>query len=479
MPALSFADVVHAWDQAALLIELNGTVSSWNPAAEQLFGYPAADIVGQPFVVLFSSDRRDDVAQMLSRITAGTGVERCHTVGAQRDGRPVPLSLAMAPLADAEGKVVGASIILRDITRLQNTEENFRRVVEASPSGILLVDGAGQILLVNRELERVFGYDRAELIGQPVEMLVPDMSRGAHVASREAFHGSDENRPMGHGRTVSGRRKDGSHVLAEVALSPLITLEGPVTLGVVVDVSEREVLLHRLEAQAAELHRSNDELLQFAYVASHDLQEPLRMVASFAELLDERSRAHLDEKGLKYLGYVTEGARRMQQLVRDLLTYSRLGTQARPLAPVDLSRLTARLTDDLRLLISTSGATVSVGALPTVLGDEAQLGQVLQNLMTNAIKFHGDAPPRVSISAERTGDLWAITVEDNGIGIDMKYHDRVFEMFQRLHGRGQFEGSGIGLAIVRRIVLRHGGSVWFESTLGVGTRFHFTLVSAS
>jgi light-regulated signal transduction histidine kinase (bacteriophytochrome) len=277
---------------------------------------------------------------------------------------------------------------------------------------------------------------------------------------------------------VHGRRKDGSLLLAEVALSPLLTLEGPVTLGVVVDVSEREALLHQLEAQTVELRRSNDELSQFAYVASHDLQEPLRMVASFAELLDERSRAHLDEKGLKYLGYITEGARRMQQLVRDLLTYSRLGTQGRPLAPVDLSRVAARVIEDLTLLIRSTGAVVEVGPLPRVMGDEGQLAQVLQNLIGNALKFRGVDPPRVSIAAERADELWRVTVADNGIGMDMKYHDRVFEMFQRLHGRGQFEGSGIGLAIVRRIVQRHLGTVWFESTPGAGTRFFFTLPPA-
>lgn len=478
MDTLLFNDVVVAWDQAVLLIERDGTISGWNPAAERLFGHAAAEVAGLTVDALFAFNRREEVRQILDRIAGGGGVERHDTMGMHRDGRSVPVSLAVAPVSDESGRVLGASVILRDITRFRNSEENFRLVVEASPSGMLLVDRAGTITLVNAEIERIFGYGRSELVGAPLDALVPASRRPGHAGLRTGFEGSQQTRRMGSGRLITGLRKDGAEVHIEVALTPLMTSAGPVTLAVVVDVSEREALLQQLEAQAVELRRSNEELTQFAYVASHDLQEPLRMVASFAELLDERSRAHLDEKGLKYLGYVTEGARRMQQLVRDLLAYSRLGTQGRPMASVDLSRVAQRVVDDLALAIRSSGATVDIGPLPTVQGDEGQLGQLLQNLVGNALKFRGEAAPRVSITATSDGSMCHVAVADNGIGIDMKYHDRVFEMFQRLHGRGQFEGSGIGLAIVRRVVQRHGGTVWFESAPGAGTCFHFTLPPA-
>lgn len=354
-------------------------------------------------------------------------------------------------------------------------DENFRQLIEASPCGMLVVDARGSIRLVNRELERIYGYTREELIGQPIEVLVPHAGRAAHVGHRDEFHQQALGRPMGHQRVVQGVRKDGTIVLAEVGLNSLVMPEGPVTVATVVDVSEREAMLVRLQEQAEDLRRSNEALSQFAAVAAHDLQEPLRMVASFAELLDERCRPQLDDKGLRYLGFIGEGARRMQQLVRDLLAYARVDAEARELRSLDLGTAVQAALDNLAAVIAATDAVVTVGVMPMVLGDQTQLVQLFQNLIANALKFRRDVPPRVTISVEDAGERWRVEVADNGIGMDMKFHERVFEMFQRLHARGQFEGSGLGLAIVRRVVLRHGGTVWFESSPGLGTRFFFTL----
>jgi light-regulated signal transduction histidine kinase (bacteriophytochrome) len=230
-----------------------------------------------------------------------------------------------------------------------------------------------------------------------------------------------------------------------------------------------------LESQTADLKRSNDELTQFAYVASHDLQEPLRMVASYTELLSTRYQGQLDERADKYIAYISEGASRMQRLIRELLAYARVGTRAKAMAPVNLDDVARNVLGDLKALAESADAEIIVARLPTVLGDDLQLGQVLQNLIGNGIKFRANRRLRVTVKAERDGDKWRVTVEDNGIGIDMRFHDRVFEIFRRLHERDSADGTGVGLAIVKRVVERHGGRVWFESTLNQGTRFHFTV----
>jgi signal transduction histidine kinase len=228
-----------------------------------------------------------------------------------------------------------------------------------------------------------------------------------------------------------------------------------------------------------ELKRSNEELEQFAYVASHDLQEPLRMVASYTELLAERYKGKLDPQADKFIGYAVDGARRMQGLIRDLLAFARVSSKAKPLQPTDSEKVLARVLTDLRPVIEKTGAIVTHTQLPMVNADNSQLGQVLQNLIGNAIKFHGQTPPQVDVSAEFVDEMWKFAVADNGIGIAQEAGDRIFQMFQRLHTREQYEGSGIGLAIAKRIVERHGGRIWFDSRPGEGTTFRFTLPKAT
>jgi signal transduction histidine kinase len=227
-----------------------------------------------------------------------------------------------------------------------------------------------------------------------------------------------------------------------------------------------------------ELKRSNEELEQFAYVASHDLQEPLRMVASYTELLAERYRGKLDPQADKFIGYAVDGATRMQRLIRDLLAFARVSSRAKPLQPTNSEEVLARVLNDLRPVMEKTGATVTHGKMPRVNADSLQLGQVLQNLIGNAIKFHGKTAPQVEVSAEFVDEMWKFVVADNGIGIANQVGDRIFQMFQRLHTRDEYEGTGIGLAIAKRIVERHGGRIWFDSRPGEGTTFQFTLPKA-
>jgi len=229
-----------------------------------------------------------------------------------------------------------------------------------------------------------------------------------------------------------------------------------------------------LEQAVVELKRSNEDLQQFAYVSSHDLQEPLRMVASYVGLLESRYKDRLDEHAREFIGYAVEGAKRMQGLIKDLLEYSRIQSRGNPFAPVDCERLLAAVENNLQVHIQETGAIITHDPLPTVTGDKTQLMQVFQNLIDNALKFRRpDQTPRVHISAQRRDHEWCFNVRDNGIGIDPQFHDRIFVIFQRLHTRRHYAGSGIGLAIVKRIIERHGGEISVTSEPGHGTPFHF------
>jgi signal transduction histidine kinase len=229
------------------------------------------------------------------------------------------------------------------------------------------------------------------------------------------------------------------------------------------------------EEYLQELQRSNAELEQFAYIASHDLQEPLRMVASYTELLGERYRGKLDDKADKYIGYAVDGARRMQSLIHDLLAYARVGSQGKPLHPTDSGAVLASVIAVMGGTIASGKGEVVSGQLPMVMADEVQLGQVFQNLIGNALKFHGTRPPRVEIGAEAAANMWQFSVADNGIGMAKDGAEGIFQMFQRLHTREEYEGTGIGLTIAKRIAERHGGRIWFDSVAGQGTTFYFTM----
>jgi two-component system sensor histidine kinase/response regulator len=236
----------------------------------------------------------------------------------------------------------------------------------------------------------------------------------------------------------------------------------------------RQEIAAREQVQAA-LRRSNAELEQLAYVASHDMQEPLRMVASYLQLVAERYGNALDADGHEFIGYAVDGAKRMQALISDMLTYSRVSTRARPFEPTDCARIVATAERHLQVAIEEGGAVITRGELPPVLGDEIQLLQLFQNLIGNAIKFRGHAAPRVHVSAQPAEDGWCFSVADNGIGVAPEYFERIFVLFQRLHGRKAYPGTGIGLALCKRIVERHGGRIWTESTPGQGSVFRFTL----
>jgi len=246
-------------------------------------------------------------------------------------------------------------------------------------------------------------------------------------------------------------------------------------LRIVHELTTVETAREQLEEQALELQRSNTELEQFAYVASHDLQEPLRMIGSFTQLLVRRYRGQLDATADEFIAYIVDGVSRMQRLINDLLAYSRVGTRGASFQPTDCEVVLEHALACLKPSIDESGALVTHDPLPSLRADGTQIGQLFQNLVSNAIKYHGEAPPRVHIAAEREGADWVFSIRDNGIGFDPKHTERIFIIFQRLHTADQYPGTGIGLAVCKKIVERHAGLIWAESQPGRGSRFFFTI----
>jgi len=367
--------------------------------------------------------------------------------------------------------VISGELIRRELVGRHRDETRFRIVLDSVPGGIVMVDRQGTITLVNRETERLFGYPRGEIVGKSIELLVPGRFRTGHSGFRDSFFAHPQTRAMGAGRDLFGVRKDGTEVPVEIGLNPIETHEGLFVLASVVDITERK----RAEL---ELRRSNEELERFAYVASHDLQEPLRMVGSYVQLLGKRYRGRLDPDADVLIGYALDGALRMQQLIEDLLAYSRVGTRGSALVSTDTNAVLTRVLANLRLAIEESAATITSDPLPAVQADPGQLEHLLLNLITNALKFRGSEAPRIRVGAVRDGDHWRFTVRDNGIGIEPQYFERIFVIFQRLHRREEYPGTGIGLAIAKKIVERHGGRIWVESTPGEGTAVYFTLLPA-
>jgi PAS domain S-box-containing protein len=350
---------------------------------------------------------------------------------------------------------------------------------DVCPVGLILLDSAGTIARVNDEIERMFGYRRTELVGSCTERLVPGAVQKRHAAQRRLYFAQPERRTVGQGAELQAVRRDGTEFLVEVAMTPLSTAHGVCALAAVTDISERKALEEEHTRRHQELERSNLELEQFAAIASHDMREPLRMVVSYTELLAEHFDGKLDARTQKFMSYVTEGAKRMQRLIDDLLAYSRLDVHRQHPVPTRVEDALRDVLQDMRPLIQETGAQITYGDLPTLLVDAVQFERLLANVIHNAIKFRRDEPPRVQIRADAWQGMWRLAVQDNGIGLDKAHSQRIFQMFQRLNERAKYEGSGIGLAVAKKIVERHGGQIWVDSSPGQGATFYFTLPGAA
>jgi PAS domain S-box-containing protein len=355
------------------------------------------------------------------------------------------------------------------------TQDKMHAFFEGASQGILGVSSDGRILMVNRRTEELFGYSRAELLGQELEQLLPDRFRSSHVGQRNGYFAEPRIRTIGAGMNLAGRRKNGSEFPLEIGLSHVNTPEGPLAFGMVSDISERKKAADDLERANEELRRSNTEMEQFAHIASHDLQEPLRMVIGYLQLIERRYGERLDASGKEFIDFAVDGAKRMKVLIRDLLEFSRAGTDAASFREIDTPAILDYALHNLKTAIDESATLITADPLPSIVGDPVLLTQVFQNLIANAIKFQKGAAPRVHVSAQRQGPEWIFSVRDNGIGIESRHLNRIFRIFERLHSIEEYTGSGIGLAITRKIVERHQGRIWVESQPGAGSTFFFSL----
>ena len=358
---------------------------------------------------------------------------------------------------------------------LRKSEEMFRSVAESAVDGIVSANSRGEIIFFNPSAERLFGYPEGEVMDRQLSILMPERFREAHHHGLKRFLSTGEAHVIGKTVELAGRRKDGTEFPIELSLTNWKVGEETFFTGIIRDITERKRAEETLALQTKELERSNSELRQFAYVASHDLQEPLRMVKSYTQLLAKRWEDRLDAEAGEFSGFVVEGVSRMQQLINDLLAYSQAGSGDRPLDLVNCETILDRTLENLEPVITESRAVVTRDPLPTLRADPVALSQLFQNLLANAIKFHGEQPPRIHVSVKKNETEWLFLVRDNGIGIEPQYFDRIFVIFQRLHNRSEYPGSGIGLAICKKIVMRHGGRIWVESKPGEGSIFHFTI----
>jgi PAS domain S-box-containing protein len=474
-----------------LLATAEGGILDANPEACALLGRTREEVVTAGRGAIFDTSDPRLVTAMEERREAGRFKGELRLL--HRDGTSFPAEVSFAAYTDEHGdeKTV---IVFRDVTereeaerKLRETEVRFRTLVEQIPAityieSVDAEERSTNLLYASPQIEDMFGYSPEEWMSDPElfpRLLYPD-DREAVLAEDERTEATGEPfRAEYRQYTRDGRViwvRDEATLVRDEAGRPLFWQ------GVMFDITEHKRYEEKLAALVEELRRSNTELEQFAYVASHDLQEPLRMVASYTQLLARRYEGRLDPEADEFIAYAVDGANRMQKLINDLLTYSRVGTRGRELKPTDSQAAFEAARANLRRAIEEAGAeVVCLGELPTVVGDHTQLVQLFQNLISNAIKFSGqeEEVPRVEVGAKRLvgpqEEEWLFWVRDNGIGIEERYKERIFRIFQRLHGKDEYGGTGIGLAVCKKIVERHGGRIWVDSEVGEGSTFYFTL----
>jgi PAS domain S-box-containing protein len=492
-------------DYALIMLDTAGYVASWNAGAERLTGYSKDEIAGQHFSVFYLPEDVDrKLLEEELRIAVQLGRYAVEGWRVRKDASRFPAEVSITALRDDTGQLVGFAKLVHDVTARKVTDERFQLVVEAAPGAMVMVGVDGLITLVNTQTERVFGWSRSELLGQPLEILLPDRFHRRNGGFLDAFFSSPTARAMGAGSDLFGRRKDGSEVPIEIGLNACETSHGQFILASVIDITDRKFhetqareledreILRTSELESANikltefsrmLQESNGELQDFASVAAHDLQEPLRKVQAFGDRLKAIFLAgNLEPTAIDYLDRMLRATSRMHALINDLLSFSRIATQTRPFESVDLMRVAREVLSDLEEPINGTGAIVELERLPVVEADPMQMRQLLQNLIGNSLKFHkpGEAPTvriwgGLTNSPQYPEGACQFVVKDNGIGFDEKYLDRIFTVFQRLHSRAEYEGTGVGLAICRKIVHRHGGELTAVSAPGEGAAFQVTL----
>lgn len=472
-------DLTH---DAIFVRSLDKKILYWNRAAERLYGWQKEEVRGKTTHELLQTKFPQPLEE-IQREVIEKGYWEGELMHTRRDGGVVMVSSRWALRTDDGGKTLSILESNRDITQRVKDEEKFRKLLESAPDAIVIVNGAGEIQLVNAQTESLFGYSREELMGRNVEILIPKRFEAVHAGHRNQYSHSPHARSMGAGLDLYGRRKDGTEFPVEVSLSPLETGEGTLVSSSIRDVTERRAVQEALERNRnevtrynAELATANKELETFSYSVSHDLRAPLRHIDGFARILKEEHVANLSPEGLRYLDRIVQAANHMGHLVDDLLNLARIGRK-------ELTRRSTKLDDIVRQAMvdlppETERREIEwhIEPLPEMNCDPGLITLVFTNLLSNAVKFTRTRQPAViEVGTRESEGQTILFVRDNGVGFDSKYADKLFGVFQRLHRQQDFEGTGVGLATVQRIVRRHGGEIRAESEPDRGATFYFTL----
>jgi PAS domain S-box-containing protein len=464
---------------ALILVNKQSKITYLNHFAEKLFKYKKSELLDTEVTLLIPKNKRKKYAK---RIKFYFNETRSHRMGnnlefyaLKKDDTIFPIEIGLSMIPTAKGPLIMAVII--DISKRRRAEERFRLVVESAPNAIILVNDTGYISLVNRQTELLFGYSREELIGNTLDVLIPQHIKKEHPDLIRLFFNNPHSRSMSERSNLYARHRDGTKIPVEIGLNPIQTEKGKMVLASIINITEKKDAEEARKLYTTKLELKNKELEQYSYIASHDLQEPLNTVINFIELLSLDLADKLDNKTKKSLQFITEASYRMKELIVGLLAYSRLGQNPNAKL-IDTNLLVESVLNDLHSAINKANACVTLSNLPTLIGYETELRLLFQNLISNAVKFRkSDTAPEISISATKENRIWNFTIKDNGIGIAPQNKDKVFIIFQRLHSNKQYKGTGIGLAHCRKIVELHNGKISVESELGQGSTFHFSINS--
>jgi PAS domain S-box-containing protein len=509
------AAIVESSDDAILSMDLSGHITSWNAAATRIFGYEIQEVMGRPVSILAWPGEEERIERFLEALRHGDRVDHTEVSRKHKNGTKILVSLSLSPIVDSWGTIIGIAKIARDITertesanalesgrlRLAEQEANaraemlaerkFRELIENAPDAILQVNPSGSIVIANRTAETMFGYTRDELMGQNVDLLVPEANRAAHPAHRKTLSTAGKSRPMGLGLDLFAQRKDGTSFPVEISLSPMNTETGVHVTAVIRDVTERKLTEQRvrtlqesymteLEARHKEAERLNQLKSEFMASISHELRTPLHTIIGFTELLEEEGEGPLNFKQKRFMHHIHVDSEHLLGLINDVLDLSRIEAGGLNLhtEPVRLLLIIADSINAIRLYAESKSVSIRMGTDIdfSVIADPMRLRQILYNLLSNGAKFTQPGG-EVLVDAVLEGDTVRITVSDTGLGIAPEERTQIFEKFYQvgLTPVGVREGTGLGLAICKQLVEMQKGTIWVESELGQGSTFHFTL----